>query len=54
MKMTGQLNGLGRNLRHESMTQAAQSSQTQRLHVDDLMVCWPAAFLKISLDEESL
>ena len=52
--MTGQLNGLGRNLRHESITRAARSSETQRLHVDDLVVCCPAASMKISGQEQSL
>jgi hypothetical protein len=54
MKMTGQLNGLGRNLGDESITRAAWSSETQRLPVDDLVVSCPAAFMKISEQEESL
>jgi len=54
MKMTGQRNGLGRNLGHESITRAAWSSETQRLPVDDLAVSCPAAFMKISEQEESL
>jgi len=54
MKTTGQLNGLGQNLGHESITRAARSSETQRLHVDDLVVSCPAAFMKIAGQEESL
>jgi hypothetical protein len=54
MKMTGQLNGLGWNLGHESITRAAWNSETQRLPVDDLVVSCPAAFMKISEQEESL
>jgi hypothetical protein len=54
MKMTGQRNGLGRNLENESITRAAWSSETQRLPVDDLAVSCPAAFMKISEQEESL
>jgi hypothetical protein len=54
MKMTGQLNGLGRNLGHERITRSAWSSETQRLLVDELAVSCPAAFMKISEQEESL
>jgi len=54
MKTTGQLNGLGQNLGHESIPRAARSSETQRLHVDDLVVSCPVAFMKISGQEESL
>ncbi len=54
MKMTGQLNGLGGDLGHESITRAAWSSETQSLPVDDLVVSCPAAFQRISEQEESL
>jgi hypothetical protein len=54
MKMTGQLNGVGQNLGHESITRAARSSETQKLHVDDLVVSCPALFMKISGQEGSL
>jgi len=54
MKMTGQLDGLGGNLGHGSITRAAWSSEAQRLPVDDLAVRCPAAFMKISEQEESL
>ena len=52
--MTGQLNGLGWNLGHESITRAAWNSETQRLPVDDLVVSCLAAFMKTSEQEESL
>ena len=45
--MTGHLNGLGGNLGHESIARAARSNETQRLHIDDLVVSCPAAFMKI-------
>jgi hypothetical protein len=54
MKMTGQLNGLGRNVRYESITRGARSRETQRLHADDLAVGCPAASMKISGQEQSL
>ena len=54
MKMTGQLSGLGPNLGHGNITRVAWSSETQRLPVGDLAVSRPAAFMKISEQEESL
>src|SRR5712671_4246768 len=54
MKTTRQLNGLARNLGHESMNRPAWSSETQRRPVDDLAVSCAASFVKISEQEESL
>jgi hypothetical protein len=54
MEMTGHLNSPGENLGHESIARAARSNETQRLHVDDLVVSCPAAFMKIYGQEESL
>jgi hypothetical protein len=53
MKMTGQLNDLARTS-GTRIARAARSSEMQRLPVDDLAVSCPAAFMKISEQEESL
>jgi len=52
--MTEQLNGLGQNLGHERITRAARGGETQRLHVDDLVVSCPAPLMKISGQEQSV
>jgi len=54
MKMTGQFNGLGRNLGLGSITRATWSGEMQRLPIDGLAVSRPAAFMKISEQEELL
>ncbi len=52
--MTGQFNGLGRNLGLGSITRATWSGEMQRLPIDGLAVSRPAAFMKISEQEELL
>jgi len=54
MKKTGRLNNLLENLGLERITRVERSSETPALHVDDLVLSFPRAALRISGQERSL